>query len=357
MARSIWSRLTGDDAPTRIENPPVTPDMSRLAGQFEAYEPNPAYAGVKLDPPSACKHYPQIHPRTIRDVEPLAPPLKAIVDSMWQRAEPAKGATRGPITMGLRGQSMPTGPMTQQESVYHPHVNPLKAGEPAFANDWHHMEWIVRTNAVTFRGDSRDPNWVIGRDGGFFPPSHRTDDYYLYGVVFNAFKDYMHRRYDRDVTMQHYVSAISGNAATPEAKQVLVNYMMWRKITEGEAFHLGRMVKDEALKGYISTSRAVPVAADFGTRHLATNGWIYITLVRGGYIVPPTGSKWGTHEQEIAQWGPILAHDIVGFQAIDSWTNPAGPIYVRPTFRKTEPKAFRRALDYLSHRPPSGFDG
>ena len=357
MVKSVWNYLTRneyDTSPQLMKNPPVDGDISKVAAGFEAYEPSPFYAKNNL--PGLTTPYPQIKPKTLPPIEPLAPPLRAIVDSLWKRAEPARGAARGPVTMGLRGQATPVGPASRENSVYHPQVNPLKDGQ-VFMDDWKHMDTIQRTNAVTFRGDSRPPNWVIGRDMGFHPPFSRTDDFYLYGVVFEKFKDYIKRRYGRDISMADYVSALSGNAPTAEAKRLLINYMMWRKITEGEAFHLGRMVKDECLKGYISTSRALPVAAFFGTRYNTVEGWLYITLVRGGFIVPPGDAKWGTKEQEIANWGSIPAADIVGFQKIDRLGVPLGPIYVRPTFRKTEPKAFRKAFDTLSHKPPKTLEG
>jgi hypothetical protein len=358
MVKGVWDYLTRneyDTSPKRISDPPLDPDIGAVAAEFEAYEPNPLYAKNRL--PSVHEAYPQITPKNLPPVAPLDPPLRAIIDSLWKRAEPAQGAARGPVTMGMRGQATPVGPASKQDSVYHQHVNPLQTTGAAFTDDWKHLDTIQRTNAVTFRGDSRPPNWVLGRDMGFYPPNSRNDDFYLYGVVFQKFQDYMKRRYGRDIGMADYVSAMSGNAPTAEAKSLLINYMMWRKITEGEAFHLGRMVASEVLKGYISTSRSLPMATQFGTRYNAVSGWIYLTQVRGGFIVPPSGVKWGTKEQEIAQWGPISAANVVGFRRIDRFGGGLGPIYIRPAFRKTETRAFRNALDTLSHKPPQTLAG
>ncbi|HEY4029427.1 MAG TPA: hypothetical protein VGM25_03720 [Caulobacteraceae bacterium] len=356
----VWNYLTRNDTPKRIDKPPADPDLIKVAGEFEAYEPNATYAKLKLPPTMNCPPYPQIKPDNFPPIQPLDPPLRAIIDSMWKRAEPAKAATRSSITVGLRGQAAPIGPAPKQEALYHPHVNPLTQfnDDPhAFARDWGYTNTIERTNAVTFRGDSRPPNWVISKDMGFFPPNAREDDFYLYGVVFGKFKDYMKRRYDRDISMADYVSALSGTAPSAEAKTVLVNYMMWRKICEGEAFHLGRMVADEALKGYISTSRALPMSVYFATgRATKPSGWVYVTQVKGGFIVPTLKNYWGTHEQEIANWGPIRAADIVGFQKVALSGDGLSPIYIRPTFRKTEPKAFRKVFDTLSHKPPSALN-
>ena len=50
-----------------------------------------------------------------------------------------------------------------------------------------------------------------------------------------------------------------------EERRLLASYASFMAIAHGEAHHLGRMVSDERLKGFISTTRSFYVASDFAT--------------------------------------------------------------------------------------------
>jgi hypothetical protein len=45
--------------------------------------------------------------------------------------------------------------------------------------------------------------------------------------------------------------------ANSDERRLPVNYFAWRSMTNYEAFHLGRMLADETLKGYISRRTGV----------------------------------------------------------------------------------------------------
>ena len=202
---------------------------------------------------------------------------------------------------------------------------------------------------MTFRGDTRGPVELIQTAGGFYPPSTRTDRYYIENGIYPYFATYMKKRYDREISKVDFLSAVD-QSTSPDAVKIFVDYMMWRKITEGESMHLGRMVAHECLKGYISTSRSIDKSIAFGTRFGKQDGWIYVTLVRGGFVVPADGVLWGSSEQEIAQWGPVVSADVVGFARLTKLYRPAAdaPIYFRRSFRHKEPKAFLKMHAIMS---------
>jgi hypothetical protein len=84
-----------------------------------------------------------------------------------------------------------------------------------------------------------------------------------------------------------------------EAKRVMMSFSIWRALADSEALHAGRMVASEALKGHISTTRAVSVAKHFAK----AGGWVYMVLVQGGFLLPAKGKHVWTQifgEQEIA---------------------------------------------------------
>lgn len=57
-------------------------------------------------------------------------------------------------------------------------------------------------------------------------------------------------------------------------------------------------------QGFISAARAIDTAITFGTNFYQQPGWLYVTVVHGGVVVPfNKADVWGTDEAEIAQWG------------------------------------------------------
>lgn len=348
------SRVFGSSFdPKPVKHPPIDGIGTQIV-HFDAFEPLPEFDGVPR--PTDAHIYPILKPRDAKSAPPFDPKWRAIIDTLWKRAEPAAQATRGPVLMGAARGDTPGGLDVVRKQTYSPAANPLANGK-AYPDDWKHMDQIERTDAITMRGDSRAPVVVLGQDGGFFPPISRTDDYYLNNVIREYFTSYMKRRYDRDITPVQYNSALNSAVPSIDDRRLLADMMAWRKVAEGEAFHLGRMTADEALKGYISTSKSFNWAFYFATRRCSNmDGWIYVTRVRGGFIVPPNGSKWGTGEQEIAQWGPIMAKDVLGFRKLNLMTGGVGPIWIRPIFRKTDPSAFKKMFKMLCHWLPSPQD-
>jgi hypothetical protein len=235
-------------------------------------------------------------------------------------------------------------PLISQEAK----MNPFKdiPHLQGIANDWKTMNELPRVNAYTFRGDTRAPG-VLANAGGFNPPNTRTDSYYVENVVKPAFTSYMKRRYGQAVSDAEFTTAYSQAApAGSEERRVVNNYFVWRVMVENEAFHLGRMLADEALKGYISTTRAVCVARAFAKE----NGWVFLTRVRGGFLVPDRGTTVWTSifgEQEIALPGTLKWKDVFGFRQVDAARKFIGPIYFRKAF-EAHRIAFAQAYDLLS---------
>lgn len=287
-----------------------------------------------------------------------------VLKSCWKLSEPKAGAQRGRQIVGTRG--LAPSAATRAET-YHPQVRPtatvatsLFPNKDAIASDWNVVHGMKRTNAVTFRGDTRKPLEVIFNSKGFHPPISRTDKYYLEKNVFDAFADYLKRRYQRQITQQEFLAAVRDHARSAADQKLLIEYSVWRQITVREAAHVGRMVENECLKSFISTSPSIEVARTFGTKFGAVAGWIYVTIVHGGFVVPLEKSRniadktalWGSTELEIAQWGAIPPERIVGFMQIPRQARPDNPIFMRRSFRKEEPKAFEAIYNTMSGWTP-----
>lgn len=332
--------------------------------KFESFAQNPAYDWTKRAAVRDMSDWPLIEPRSAPKVGKKLPLLiERMIESTWQFAEPADMKARGSsLVIGQRGQSKVE---LQQRRTYREQVRPTRDGEiggpgltvktpskTAIASDWKVFEQLDRKNAVTFRGDTRKPWDVIFKGDGFHPPNSRTDEAYI-DNIYAEFESYLQRRYGRRLTKEAFMKAFNKEAAMPQEQRTLTDYLMWRKIVEREAVHLGRMVENECLKGYISTSRSIDRACYFGTNYWKKPGWLYITVVHDGFVVPNGLSEtWGTTEGEVAQWGPIPAKRIVGFMRLESGGQPTGPIYARRRFRSDEPKAFAAVFDIMSGKGP-----
>lgn len=245
----------------------------------------------------------------------------------------------------------------ERNSPYAKQVTPLKDFDrrlkerfhylaAAIPTDWKVTEQLERVNAYTFRGDQRDPN-AVQAAGGFQPPISRTDDYYVDNVIFPMFRDYMKRRFNVDITKQVFQRVYTQQLVFPQDRMMMANFFTWRSMVEGEAYHLGRMLASQALKGYISTTRSVSVAKGFADRV----GWVYLTRVRGGYLVPDKGKHEWTAifgEQEIALPGPLGWDEIFGFRQTNNHYKFTGPIYLRQGLAGRNAAAFQQAFRLFS---------
>lgn len=365
--------------------PPLGTSMVSVLGglltEFDAYEPDPEYSFVGRLTPDR-NSWKTVKPESAPPLTPLPLVIQKLLKATWKYAEPSRGNSRGSlpgrgahgITIGTRGGAAPQGGSAQFAPQVRP-TSPINAAgqmhgiqttfpsDTAIASDWKIFKTIPRTNAVTFRGDSRSPLDVITRAGGFYPPNSRTDRYYLENNIYVAFADYLKRRWNRDLTQQEFLGAVDATAPMDDEQKLLVDYLMWRKITEKEAVHLGRMVETECLKGYISTARGIDTSIFFATGYGSRPGWLYLTVVHSGFVVPLGENKyWGTEEGEIAQWGPIPARQIVGFVHVQNGVShfphgiPEGPIFIRRSFRLAEPKVFEHMFKVMSGMIPSWHD-
>jgi hypothetical protein len=142
---------------------------------------------------------------------------------------------------------------------------------------------------------------------------------------------------------------------TGEDLEIPYEYLVWKSIVDKESAHLGRMLENETLKAWTSTARCLDSSLVFATFPPSGHGWMYVVIVHAGYVVPFSKhqeDEWGTAEAEIAQYGPIPWERIVGFTHISSDKKPDTPIFLRRTFRKTEPQACEQIYNSLSGKTP-----
>ncbi len=335
--------------------------IGSVSTDFEPFKPNPKYGwgkGIRVLPKGHTKdNWKLIVPKTAPKIGRLPQVIEDVLKMTWKFSEPTAGAQRGNVFAATHRGNVPVNLKTQ---TYHPQVRPVKPAisstfpnNSAIASDWKVFEQIERTNGVTFRGDSRPPQDVINTYGGFTTPDSRTDRYYLEEGIYPKFADYLDRRFQRPLSKNDFLKAVDSALPNDADKKILIDYMMWRKIVEKEKMHLGRMVEHECLKGYISTSRAIETAIQFGTRHNAQMGWVYLTIVHAGFIVPWSNANlWGSGEAEIAQWGPIPSERIVGFARFTQKGLLDSDIYIRRSFRKREPEAFEKTFKIFSGKTP-----
>ena len=288
---------------------------------------------------------------------PLEPALEKFLSHFWKPGikPAAPPRARSPLMGSHRpGTGVPDLPFYRP--IPAPSQNPLPAAFQdkaphlaGIARDWQAMLDLKRVIAYGFRGDKRDPG-TIRAAGGFHPPATRQDDHYLYGAVFEQFKDYLQKRYNKTITLDEYKNALS-KAMDTQSRELFLEYSIWRAIIGQEALHLGRMLANEALKGYISTTKAVTVAKGFGE-----GGWVYCTLVRGGYLVPEKGKhKWTTifGEEEIAFPGSIPWENVAACRKVNDSRKFDGPIFMRPGFEREDPAASQQIYELLSGKKQS----
>jgi hypothetical protein len=353
---------------------PVAGDAS-LSAEFDCWHPDPRFGQNPQDAQSSWEGGALTAIKAedgLRFVD-LPKKLEHMIKHCWQAASVSAGAARGRVQLaGARQNPLDTmhksfnpADVMQQARIklagarpVAPTMQPLAVDArltrqtphlSGIARDWKTHEQLERVNTYTFRGDSRAPT-LIKVDGGFNPPISRTDSYYVDNVVFDYFQKYMLARYDVAVSKATFDRVYNENPAGSEERKVMNQYFVWRALVDNEAYHAGRMLACEALKGYISTSRAVPVA-----RHFAkNNGWVYLTRVRGGFLIPDKGTTEWTKifgEQEIALPAALKWSDIFGFRQVDNGRYLAGPVYLRRGFEAKNAGAFGQSFELLSGKP------
>lgn len=227
------------------------------------------------------------------------------------------------------------------------------------ANDWGDIKKFERVNAYTFRGDSRGMN-DIAACGGFGVSSARNDERFLKGSVYDKFEAYcLGRGIPFHLTRDQFCATVKETLATTSQRDILIDYMVWREMVKTEEKHLGRMMANEVLRSYISTSRCVEVAKAFATMGVPQHeGWVYAVFVRGGFLIRQPGQPGGHHwavfnEAEIANPGSIPWSNVVGARKVtdQAMFDSSCPVYLRAGFVRTEPEAAAKVHAALSGNP------
>ncbi len=312
-----------------------------------------AYMGAPLDYVPVANAAP--HP-------PLDQKLLALIESSWKRASPKEGAGRSRMAIGRRDLMGSRGAVQigrQREGIVTPTfraaapVGYRKEAEKLAAHlktvvpfDWKLMQQIPRVSAYGFRGDRRGPA-EIAKAGGFQPPVSRTDDYYVKTCIYPTFSAYLKTKLDIDIALPEFERIIRTTLLDARERHVLAYYSMWRSQVANEAMHIGRMLAQEDLKGYVSTTKATSVAKGFAR----ANGHVYLLRVDGGFHIPSKGRHEWTAifgEEEIASPFPIGWNDVVGYRKVNDDRKFTGPIFFRPDFVTNDNAAFETCYKLLS---------
>lgn len=252
--------------------------------------------------------------------------------------------SRGILPIGAR-RDLGDKPMTQDRSkpIYGKH-----------AKDWDLIPSLQRVNAYSFRGDKRPPR-EIKAAGGFHPPSTRTDATYVTEIA-RKFVIYMKERFGKVVKEDDVVNYINGQG---KAGFAFVEYEIWRSILKGEELHVGKMVADEFLKGYISTSRDVDHAYTFltaatGAVFSATEPALYAVHTEGGFLLPPQSAHvhGTTGEAEIAHPGSLPWINVMAFRCYikadmndpRTFSKKSEVLFVRKGFLAKDPVGAQRVI-------------
>ena len=357
--------------------------MVQIANPFQNFSPKNKGPGLfaGLDAWAPLKRYndknqelagnvswngPELTPISTKTNTPPTPPLEKIFGDLLQRIWVKGNAPTASPQRNLLAQTRQQRPGMPAPAPYRPMVAPtISAAMPqpmphltGLANDWGLYKQLQRFTGYAFRGDSRDPA-AIKAAGGFQPSAARTDDHFIKGAVYEQFTNYMQRRFQKDmksmVTPDQFLDIVRQSAKSPDDREAFQFFTNWRAIVKSEELHMGRMLAEEALKGYISTTKAVTVAKGFAKKSArGGTGWVYCVAVLGGFIVPERGTTAWTQifgEQEIAKAGNIPWHSVAAARAVKPNGMFEGDIHIYKGFDKIDPKAFEEIFKLLSGKP------
>ncbi|WP_321470547.1 hypothetical protein [uncultured Paludibaculum sp.] len=286
--------------------------------------------------------------------------LKELIDHCWKLGSVSQAAPRSHVQMGMgrvnalqqaqnswKPADIIAANRIKENGRYVKEVSPVNAYK-TIAQDWKLTEQLERVNAYTFRGDSRNPR-AVEADGGFHPPVSRTDKAYVETVVYPMFNGYMKRRFGMEIPIDQFHRIYHQTVTFPKDQMAMKTFFAWRALVDIESHHIARMMSSEILKNYISTSKDVGVAKNFTK---AKGGWIYVTLVRGGFHLT-SDHQWGqgqrVSEQEIALPGSLPWTDIFGFRQCVGCLL-VGPLYLRQGFGTRNPSAHRQVFELMSNK-------
>lgn len=292
--------------------------------------------------------------------------LQALINHPWRRATP-RGPRMGGVTMGkpvlnwAKQQGMiQEQPYFKQVAPLHSPASPIQSATTALREkpEWKKIGELQRVNAYTFRGDRRPP-MEIGKAGGFQPPITRTDSQYVEGTIYKQFAHYMNQRFGVEVPKDEFLRAYAQTVTQPSDRDLIRSYLSWAGLVQGESYHLGIMLAQEDLKAYISTTRAVTVAKGFAAS--GADGYVYVTRVVGGFLIPGRGAHAWTElygEQEIAHLGPVAWSEVFAFRQVGRKSAKfTGPLSIRKGLLKSNPAAYQEIFALLSGKKQTGVRG
>jgi hypothetical protein len=193
------------------------------------------------------------------------------------------------------------------------------SGRFAYAAELNNLpEEFERVVCYGFRGDTRPP--ILVKEAGGFNPNYTRPDH----------------------------------IAMHEASKGRISDDDYRQREEG-ALDLQKFIQDQTFRGFVSTTKSVIVAKNFGTGYTGTSdGWVYVCFVEGGVHLPPATGLEGGHawvlssEQEISMPGLLEWEDVVGCRHVKRDGDFDGPVYLKQNLKQEDRLACIEIWDLLS---------
>ncbi len=323
---------------------------------FDRLNPSTQWKSPIRDLNAANREYAYIPAEGHLPFVDLAPRFIELMKLCWVHGKVNTGAKRGPVTIGANmAPNFPfNGPGRAQQAPanapeYKKTLGPLDF--QGLISDFKLTEKLERVNAYTFRGEGRSP-LDIEAAGGLHPPVTRTDAYHVEKRIYPRFSKYMQKCYGLDVSMEQFNRAYNQVIFDGRDRLMIRCYVAWWDLVERESHHVGEMVKDQALKNFVSTSRYLGVAQDFASHAKKDPMWVFVMRVRGGFNIKGRHRyNNNPNEQEIAFPGPLPWEEVFAFRRQDTWGKLVGPIYMRKVFEAVNPAAYKEVFEILSGKP------